>query len=68
MSFVSIVKGLLPDGKAIEIGASGIRGDSLKVLEDQSYLLEEILIELKINNYILNEVHDMNVTEKDIRK
>ena len=67
MSFVSIVKGLLPDGKATEIGASGIEGDSLKVLEENSKLLKEIILELKVNNYILNEVHGLNVDEKDIK-
>ena len=47
---------------------SGLKGDSLKVIEENSNLLKEIIIQLKINNYILNEVHDLNVTEKDIRK
>ena len=54
-------------GKRTKLKTSGAKGDSLKVVSDQEYLLKSILIQLKINNKILNEVHDLNVNEQDIK-
>ena len=42
-------------------------GESSKVVEENSKLLKEVIIELKINNRILNEVHDLDVNEQDIK-
>ena len=46
---------------------SGIRGDALKVTDENTLLLKEVSISLKILIKILNEVHDLNVNETDIQ-
>lgn len=52
------------DGKKLDLGTEG--GGSLKTIDEFTHLLEELIVELRINNYILNEVHDMDVTEEDL--
>ena len=51
----------------VDTGA-GLLGSLLKVTEESSHFLKDILVELKINNKILNEVHDLNVTELDVKQ
>ena len=56
----------LRGGKTQEIGAAGITDDALKVITENGHLLEEILVELKINNAIGNEAFDLDFKEDDI--
>ena len=44
----------------------GINLDASKVIEEHSHLLKDILIELRINNKILSEGFDIEVTERDL--
>jgi len=44
----------------------GKKGESLKVTSEEGLLLQQILLELKIVVKILNEVHDLNVNERDL--
>jgi len=44
----------------------GLKGDASKVIEENSYLLKEVLVELKINNAILSEAFEIEVTERDL--
>jgi len=46
---------------------AGPQGDAQKVADVNSLILKDILIELKINNAILNEVHDLRVNEQDVK-
>jgi len=46
---------------------AGPQGESDKVADVNSLILKDILVELKINNQILNEVHDLDVNERDIK-
>ena len=61
------IKAVDSSGKTKEVGLSGIKGDAIKTSGEQEHLLKQILVELKINNKILNEVHDLNVNEQDIK-
>ena len=36
--------------------------------EELVVAIEALTVELKINNAILNEVHDLNITEKDVSR
>ena len=63
----NVIQGIDAGGKIKEIGVSGIRNDALKTSEENSNLLEEVVRQLKINNQILNEVHDLYVNETDIK-
>ena len=59
MSHITTIKGLGADGKAKAIGASGLKDDSLKVIEKNNKLLKDILLELKAikrHQAILTEV------------
>jgi len=49
-----------------DIKKSGPKGESAKVVEVNSHLLRNILVELRITNKILNEVHDLSVNEQDV--
>ena len=53
----------------VDTGASltGIGSDALKVIDENSRLLNEMIIQQKITNVILNEVHDLEVNELDIK-
>ena len=61
------IKALDSAGKEKFIGLDGINGDALKTLDENNLLLKEVVKLLQINNKILNEVHDLNVNEQDIR-
>ena len=63
----TISQGVDDSGKARPLTMTGVNAKLLRVLDENSHLLKELLLELKINNYILNEVHDLSVTEKDIK-
>lgn len=55
-------------GKEVEIGAGPLDDGSLKISDSSIYnLLREVVKQLKINNKILNEVHDLDVNEQDIK-
>ena len=70
---VGTTKSILTVGKdqskrSRPFGIWGEDNDSSKVVGEQEHLLKEILVELKINNKILNEVHDLYVGEEDIER
>ena len=60
------LKALDSQGKVVDIGVGGVKGDAIKVIEEYNHLLREVVIQLKINHAILNEVHDLYVNEQDI--
>ena len=68
MSHVTTAKGIDPKGKAKPIGATGPKNDLLKVVEHNSYLLEEVLVQLKINNEHLSRITDEDIGEDDLDK
>ena len=53
-------------GTKLDLQTGGIGAKSLKTIDDNTHLLQQILVELKINNKILNEVHDLHVNEQDV--
>lgn len=55
------------DGNVIPVQIGGVGKDAIKVTEENSRILQEVLVALKINNKILNEVHDLNMNELDIK-
>jgi hypothetical protein len=63
------VKGVDESGNAVDIGVTGVEKNSLKVEDENSNLLKEILIEQKITNqYLLLIVgFDSEVTEDEIK-
>lgn len=52
-----------------DIGATitGMQGDALKVADENTLILKQILVEQKITNKILNEVHGLYVNEEDLK-
>ena len=54
------------DGTKLDLQTGGIGAKSLKTIDDNTHLLQQIVVELRINNKILNEVHDLDVNEQDV--
>ena len=62
MSFnPGVIKGKDTSGNSKEIGVGGEKNDSLKVVDENTRLLNEILLELKIAN-----AHNCIATDRDI--
>ena len=61
---------LQPRGTTVDINLpqQGEDEQPLLVVDANTEILREILVELKINNIILNEVYDLTVTQQDIRR
>ena len=60
---------LAPTGTEVEINLPQ-QGDSeapLITVDENTELLKDILVELRITNRILNEVYDLDVTQLDLR-
>ena len=55
------------DNKARPLKITGQENDELKTSDTNTHLLKEVIKLLKINNQILNEVHDLNVNELDLK-
>ena len=45
----------------------GINLDSSKVIEENSHLMKDVLVELKITNKILMETFEVEITERDLK-
>lgn len=54
------------NGTKYEAWDGVLQGTSLVADQSTKLLLECLLVELKINNAILNEVHNLNIKEIDI--
>ena len=50
------------------IHLEGINLDASKVIEENSHILKEILVELKINNQILMETFEIEITKIDLKQ
>lgn len=48
------------------IPMEGLRLDAVKVIDENSHLLKEVLIELKISNALFMEAFEIEVTERDL--
>ena len=46
---------------------TGIAVDALKVADENTIALRQLIVEQRITNKILNEVHDLHVDEEDLR-
>ena len=64
---ITAIKGISPGGKLVDIGIDGLARNSLKTFDENNLLIKEVVKQLKINNKILNEVHDLTVNELDIK-
>ena len=60
---------LQPRGTTVDINLPQQGDDEapLTTVDENTELLKEILVELRITNTILNEVYDLNVTQTDLR-
>ena len=61
-----VAMGKSDDGKAKAIELTGQGGGHLKTYDQNTHLLEEILVELKINNEYLSQITETKVTESDV--
>ena len=61
---------LSPTGVEVDINLpqQGEDEQPLLVVDPNTEVLREILVELRITNILLNEVYDLNVTQRDVTR
>ncbi len=64
---ITTTKFVDPSGKSKSPSFGGLEGDAVKVITEVGEDIKQVVTQLKINNRILNEVHDLNVNEMDIK-